>query len=59
MQILKDKQEKTRIETIADSEQIIVELNHKFDREKILLNEDNTKLLSNINLVSFSFFFFF
>ncbi|KAK5640191.1 hypothetical protein RI129_011002 [Pyrocoelia pectoralis] len=50
--LLKDRQEKTRVETIADSEQVIMELNRRHEREKIMLREDNSKLHSNINLLT-------
>lgn len=58
MQILKERQEKARVEAIADSEQVITELNRRHEREKLMLREDNNKLHTNINLVSFVFFCF-
>lgn len=55
---MKDKQEKARLENISDSEQTIAELNHRHEREKQMMLEDNKKLSSEVELVSFVCFLF-
>lgn len=50
--MLKDKHEKVRLEAVVDSEQIIAELNHRHEREKQILREDNDKLAANVDFVS-------
>lgn len=52
VQLLKEKQEKARVEAMTDSEQMINELTRRFDREKLLLLEDNNKLTSNIQFLT-------
>lgn len=47
--------EKSRLEAISDSEQMIAELNRRHERDKQILLEDNKKLSSNIEFVSFYF----
>lgn len=43
------------MENISDSEQTVAELNHRHEREKQMLFEDNKKLNSEVEFVSFSF----
>lgn len=57
--MLKERQEKARAEALSDSEQVIMELNRRHEREKNILLEDNNKLHVNVNLVSFLCFIFF
>lgn len=52
MQIIREKLETTRLETMNDSEQTIAELSRRHDREKTLLVEDNKKLVSDMDAVS-------
>lgn len=52
VQMLKEKQEKARLEAVVDSEQAIAELNHRNEREKQILREDNDKLAANVEFVS-------
>lgn len=56
--LLKEKQEKARLEALADTEQAM-ELNHRHEREKQLLRDDNNKLASDVEFVSFVYFYFF
>lgn len=51
--------EKCRLEAISDSDQMIAELNRRHERDKQILLEDNKKLSSNIDFVSFYFNFLF
>lgn len=59
MQSLKEKQEKHRVEVISDSEQMIAELNRRHERDKQILLDDNQKLTSNVEFVSFIYFILF
>lgn len=52
VQILKDKQEKARVEAAVDSEHVLSEINRRHEREKILLLEDNDKLNCNIEFLT-------
>ncbi|KAK9881578.1 hypothetical protein WA026_016452 [Henosepilachna vigintioctopunctata] len=52
VQLLKDKQEKSRIEALSDSEQMFSELNRRHDREKQMMIEDNKKLSSNVHFLT-------
>lgn len=52
VQILKEKQEKARLEAAVDSEQLIAELNRRHEREKQILMEENDKLAANVEFVS-------
>lgn len=58
MQLLKEKLEKSRSEAVSDFEQMMAELNRRNEREKQILLEDNKKLSSNIDFVSFIFYDF-
>lgn len=58
MQLLKEKQEKARLENITDSEQTIAELNRRYDRDKQILLEENKKLNCEVESVSFCLFSF-
>lgn len=53
MQLLKEKLDKSRSEAVSDFEQMMAELNRRNEREKQVLLEDNKKLSSNIDFVSF------
>lgn len=55
--LLKEKQEKTRLEALADTEQAM-EQNHRHEREKQMLRDENNKLASDVEFVSFVWFFF-
>lgn len=55
MQLLKEKLEQSRSEAVSDFEQMMAELNRRNEREKQILLEDNKKLTSNIDFVSFIF----
>lgn len=59
MQLLKEKLEKSRSEAVSDFEQMMAELNRRNEREKQILLEDNKKLTSNIDFVSFIIMIFF
>ncbi|KAJ8981694.1 hypothetical protein NQ317_003415 [Molorchus minor] len=52
VQLLKEKLEKSRLEAISDSEQMIAELNRRHDRDKQILLEDNNKLSSNVEFLT-------
>ncbi|XP_018577381.1 serine/threonine-protein kinase Genghis Khan [Anoplophora glabripennis] len=52
VQSLKEKVEKSRLEAISDSEQMIAELNRRHERDKQILLEDNKKLSSNIEFLT-------
>lgn len=52
VQNLKEKQEKARKEAVVDSEQAIIELSHRHEREKQMLREDNQKLTTHVEFVS-------
>lgn len=56
--MLKEKQEKARLENITDSEQAIADLNRRHERDKQILLEENKKLNTEIESVSFNFDFF-
>lgn len=55
LQSLKEKWEKSKIEAISDTEQTLAELNRRHERDKQILAEDNVKLSSNVQFVSFIF----
>lgn len=55
--MLKEKQEKARLENITDSEQAIADLNRRHERDKQILLEENKKLNTEIESVSFLFLF--
>lgn len=55
VQSLKEKLEKSRLEAISDAEQMIADLNRRHERDKQILMEDNKKLSSNVEFVSFCF----
>lgn len=44
---------------LADSEQLLADLKSKHDKEKHILTEENKKLSSNVDLVSFDKYFFY
>ncbi|GJQ77807.1 putative protein serine threonine kinase [Trypoxylus dichotomus] len=49
--LLKEKQEKARLEALADTEQAM-ELNHRHEREKQLLRDENNKLASDVEFLT-------
>lgn len=51
--MIKEKLETARLETLNDSEQTIAELTRRHEREKALLIEDNKKLITDMDSVSF------
>ncbi|CAG9835316.1 unnamed protein product [Diabrotica balteata] len=52
VQMLKEKLEKSRLEALADSEQVIADLKSRHDREKQILVEENKNLSSNVDLLT-------
>lgn len=53
VQLFKEKLDKSRSEAVSDFEQMMTELNRRNEREKQVLLEDNKKLSSNVEFVSF------
>ncbi|XP_019870807.1 serine/threonine-protein kinase Genghis Khan isoform X2 [Aethina tumida] len=51
-QAMKEKMEKSRQEAATETEQIVLELKRRHDREKQILLEDNNKLSSNVEFLS-------
>lgn len=49
VQLTKDKLDAARLENITDSEETINELNRRHEREKIMLAEENKKLILELN----------
>lgn len=47
--------EKARQEAISDTDQMIADLSKRHERDKQILLEDNKKLSSNVEFVSFDF----
>ncbi|XP_017770239.1 PREDICTED: serine/threonine-protein kinase Genghis Khan isoform X2 [Nicrophorus vespilloides] len=52
VQQMKEKQEKAILEASVDTEQTIAELNHRHDREKNILVEDNTELQTKVEFLT-------
>ncbi|XP_059484559.1 serine/threonine-protein kinase Genghis Khan isoform X4 [Neocloeon triangulifer] len=52
MQILKDKFDKSRLESLTDSEETISEIKRMHERDKLILIEDNKKLIQDNNTLS-------
>ncbi|GLV45544.1 genghis khan [Carabus blaptoides fortunei] len=52
VQIVREKLDATRLESLNDSEQTIMELSRRHEREKALLLEDNTKLVTDIDALT-------
>ncbi|KAL3275979.1 hypothetical protein HHI36_020710 [Cryptolaemus montrouzieri] len=52
VQLLKDKQEKARLEALSDSEQLFADLNRRHDRDRQMLVEDNSKLSSTVQFLT-------
>ncbi|XP_043483679.1 serine/threonine-protein kinase Genghis Khan [Leptopilina heterotoma] len=52
VQLTKDKLDAARLENITDSEETINELTRRHDREKMMLAEENKKLLLELNSVT-------
>ena len=55
MQLAKDKLDAARLEELTDSEEAIAELKRRHEREKLLLLEDNKKLVMDLDTVSVHF----
>ncbi|XP_011311013.1 serine/threonine-protein kinase MRCK beta isoform X2 [Fopius arisanus] len=52
IQVTKDKLDAARLENITDSEETISELSRRHEREKIMLTEENKKLLLELSSVT-------
>ncbi|XP_076676187.1 serine/threonine-protein kinase gek isoform X2 [Andrena cerasifolii] len=52
VQLTKDKLDAARLENITDSEETINELNRRHEREKIMLVEENKKLMLELNTLT-------
>lgn len=52
IQLAKDKLDATRLENLTDSEEAFAEMNRKHSREKLLLLEENKKLIHDLETVS-------
>jgi serine/threonine-protein kinase MRCK len=52
VQLLKDKLEKSRMDSLTDSEETIAEMKRMHEREKLMLLEDNKKLMMDLDSVS-------
>jgi serine/threonine-protein kinase MRCK len=52
VQLAKDKLDAARLEELTDSEETIAELKRRHEREKLLLLEDNKKLVMDLDAVS-------
>jgi serine/threonine-protein kinase MRCK len=55
VQLAKDKLDAARLEELTESEEAIAELKRRHEREKLLLLEDNKKLMMDLNTVSVNF----
>jgi serine/threonine-protein kinase MRCK len=55
VQLAKDKLDAARLEELTDSEETIAELKRRHEREKLLLLEDNKKLMMDLDTVSVTF----
>lgn len=51
MQVAKDKLDAARLEELTDNEETIAELKRRHEREKLLLLEDNKKLMMDLDTV--------
>lgn len=58
VQLVREKLDVVRQESINDSEQTIAEVTHRYERDKALLMEENSKLLTDFEAVSFFNFIF-
>jgi hypothetical protein len=52
VQVAKDKLDAARLEELTDNEETIAELKRRHEREKLLLLEDNKKLMMDLDTVS-------
>lgn len=52
LQQARDKLDSTRLESLTDSEETILELRKRHDREKKILLDDNRKLISDLEILS-------
>jgi hypothetical protein len=55
VQVAKDKLDAARLEELTDNEETIAELKRRHEREKLLLLEDNKKLMMDLDTVSVTF----
>lgn len=55
IQLAKDKLDATRLENLTDSEEAFAEMNRKHSREKLLLLEENKKLIHDLETMHESF----
>jgi hypothetical protein len=55
VQVTKDKLDAARLEELTDNEETIAELKRRHEREKLLLLEDNKKLMMDLDSVSVTF----
>ncbi|KAI5704339.1 hypothetical protein M8J75_004181 [Diaphorina citri] len=55
IQLAKDKLDATRLENLTDSEEAFAEINRKHSREKLLLLEENKKLIHDLETMHESF----
>lgn len=52
LQMAREKLESSRLESLTDSEETILELKRRHDREKKILLDDNRKLISELEMLS-------
>jgi serine/threonine-protein kinase MRCK len=55
VQVTKDKLDAARLEELTDNEETIAELKRRHEREKLMLLEDNKKLMMDLDSVSVTF----
>jgi hypothetical protein len=55
VQVAKDKLDAARLEELTDNEETIAELKRRHEREKLILLEDNKKLMMDLDSVSVTF----
>lgn len=57
MQAAKDKLDSSRLESMTDSEETIAELSRRHDRDKLILLEENKKLIIEVDQVIFNYMY--
>jgi hypothetical protein len=57
VQVAKDKLDAARLEELTDNEETIADLKRRHEREKLMLLEDNKKLMMDLDSVSVSFIY--
>jgi serine/threonine-protein kinase MRCK len=55
VQVAKEKLDAARLEELTDNEETIAELKRRYEREKLMLLEDNKKLMMDLDSVSVTF----